>query len=1036
MSQALAPFCLGHAFRQGDIPAGASVVSDLPNFQATVKNRWPDGSVKFAILAGRATLAAGRALSVRLSPGTVTGGTALTEQDLRSTGITAAIQFAPYGTVELASLIGVASAHNAAGRRWTAGRVAEWISGPEMSSWIYYGPIGADPHLAAWFEVRLWRGGAVEVLPWIENGYLNVPGPTNKAGTATFVLGRNQRYAGTLDLPHHTRAVLASGATFAHWLDVDPQVLARHDAAYLQETRLVPAYYGTTSSTSSLWSRLATTYEPLAQANFPSGMGTAGYHPSIGLLPEWDVAYLTSAGDSRALATVTVHGYAAGRYPIHYRDETTNRPFRFSSYPNLVINGSNSGVSSSGASSTNSYTPAPTGTAPAAWTTSHHPSVGFMAYLATGRRYFAEEVQFAATLGYLKQTDQARQFSKGLLLTNAGANTTRGAAWSLRTLAQACCVTPDDDATVRGELLASFEENVNYYHAACVAQPGNPLGVCQPYSDYTAGDGKFMHAIWMEDFLTAAWGYAIELGPGISAGGKAKLDAFFEWKARGIVGRLGGDASNEYNYRDAAQYTLAVAPSDTVDWAGGRGPWYPDWGQAYQATVGRPNGGSADSNLRGAYFPEATGYWGNLQPAIAYAVNRQVPGAATAYQRMASAQNWSQIVAGWSENPVWGVKPGSGTVAAPRVAVVAEAPATSGLPTWVRNLPLWQWYQIPNTALSGLDSAGVAQPWYQGTGPQAKIAAWCGAALMRRGSVYLVGMVGGHGDYAGNEIDALTLNTETPRWSRLRERSPAGQLLNATPYNRDLSAASSHTYYYLQFLEAQGRLVSFCNAGMGSTSLPEPSASWPYRGTIWNTSFNTATHDWDPPGTIASLPIGTGDWTAALCVKDPVTEDVYHSRTSTGRWWKWTAASNSWSQLSSNSETNYCGAAIDPARRRMLIVGSYPGTMGPRVRHLDGALINVSFGGVGSGALSVGGYPGVVFDEANDALLVLVNTNPISLIRVRASDWLIEQVSVSGNPPAQRPNGIHNAVQYVPELRGIVIANSYTGNAYFLRTAA
>ena len=67
-------------------------------------------------------------------------------------------------------LHGVASSYSAAAQRWTAGRVAEWFSGSECASWLYYAPVGGDAHLAAWFEVRLWNGGAIEILPWLENG--------------------------------------------------------------------------------------------------------------------------------------------------------------------------------------------------------------------------------------------------------------------------------------------------------------------------------------------------------------------------------------------------------------------------------------------------------------------------------------------------------------------------------------------------------------------------------------------------------------------------------------------------------------------------------------------------------------------------------------------------------------------------------------------------------------------------------------------------------------------------------------------------
>src|SRR4029078_9881571 len=98
-----------------------------------------------------------------------------------------------------------------------------WITGPEMSSWVYRKPVGADPHLVAWLEVRLFAGGAVELLPWIENGYLRVAGPTNKSATFAFRINDVQRFSAAIDLPNHCRTPLVSNAV-SHWLSADPKV--------------------------------------------------------------------------------------------------------------------------------------------------------------------------------------------------------------------------------------------------------------------------------------------------------------------------------------------------------------------------------------------------------------------------------------------------------------------------------------------------------------------------------------------------------------------------------------------------------------------------------------------------------------------------------------------------------------------------------------------------------------------------------------------------------------------------------------------
>jgi len=637
-----APFCLGYAFRKGHIAAGQPLVSNIARLQVTPKNYWADGSLKFAIVAGSTALKADRPVTASLAIGAADAPPALTTADLRATGITARITAGAYGQA------GWAAAD------WNT-PFQTWVSGPQMSSWVYRKPVASDAHLVAWLEVRLFAGGAVEVLPWIENGYLRVAGPTSKAATYGFSLGGTPRFSAAIDLPNHCRTPLVEGAALSHWLGVDPQVTVKHDTAYMQATGLVPSYRATVPASAAAIKALVTRYTPLQVGNHSPGMGMAGYHGSIGLLPEWDVLYLTSPSPS-AYAGLIVNAYGGGRYGIHFRDETTQRPLRFSSYPSLVV-GEGSSISSSGASTTESYTPRGTGTPPATWASSHHPSLGFMAYLVTGRWYFMEETQFVATLNYLKNSNAPRLNTQGIFQSSAGANTTRGAAWAIRSLAQAACATPDSDTALRHEFLASLQANIDWNHARYVAQRNNPYGWVQPYSDYTGvGDGIYFEATWMQDFYTAAFGYTKAMETALPAASEQRLTEFFAWKARSIAGRLGGGAPTDYLYADAAPYTIAVAPTDTPDFVTGTGPWHPSWGAIYADTMKRPNPGTAPS-LRGGNFPDATSYWGNLQPAIAYAVQHRVPGAVEAYQRMTSASNWQQLVSDCDANCVWSVQP-------------------------------------------------------------------------------------------------------------------------------------------------------------------------------------------------------------------------------------------------------------------------------------------------------------------------------------------------------------------------------------------
>lgn len=359
--------------------------------------------------------------------------------------------------------------------------------------------------------------------------------------------------------------------------------------------------------------------------------------------------------------------------------------------------------------------------------------------------------------------------------------------------------------------------------------------------------------------------------------------------------------------------------------------------------------------------------------------------------------------------------------------------AATSLPAWVSNLPLWQWYQIPNTALSSV--APSPRP-IGNTGPSSKIDTWCGATLKRSGSVYMLGAAGGHADYAGNEVDALQLNTATPRWVQLRGPSANSVVIGEmVQYYLDRRPSATHTYYSTQFVESQNRMLVMPSPGLlglGAT----PPGDWPYRSSTRTFSYSVAAGDWDAPEFIANYP-GSGDFTACLCVKHQVTEEIYYSRNSSDGWYRYRPSNNTWTRLSGTSRGSwYCGSAMDPLRNRILVYGSYNGD-GPEVYDLNGTRLPVQFGGLGASSLAMSGYPGAIYDEANDYFLCFFNSgSTIAVRRVHPTTWAIETPSISGNPPAKRTNGIQNSVQYVPELGGFVLANSHDGNVYFVRTSA
>jgi hypothetical protein len=649
-TQAAAPFSLGHAFKQGDVPSGSQLIAGFSDIQVVSKNAWPDGSLKFAVVSGRAALTADTPLPVVLSIGTPAGGSALTTTDLKATSVTAAIDAGAFGAVSWATT------------DWDSPFVA-WVSGPKMSSWIYRKAIGSDAHLVGWLEVRLWSGGEVEVLPWVENGYFKVASPTNKSATYSFTLGGSSRFSGAIDIKHHTRAVLINGTMLSHWLGTDPGVTPRVDVVYLQATELVPTY-STTTTTSTLTEALSSTFAPIQVGNFvydSDYMGATGYASPIGLLPTHDVAYLVCTDNTPLLyGSVVRNGFSVGRYPIHYRDETTNRVPRFSTNDTMVLaDGSNmlsTGASSAGGAGT---TPVVSGGGHASWDTAHSPSAGYIAYLLTGHWYHMETCQFVVTANWFNIDDHLGYPDTRMRFTpNYNGVQTRAAAWGFRSLIHALTVTPDDDTTLLAEFVTKVEGHIDYLHATYIAQANNPYGLVMPGENYSGTAPQFCSP-WQQDFLTATYGYTICLDLAISGTVKTKLAAFFEWKAKSIVGRLGLEA--DFWYVNADPYTLGTSTVLLPDYVGGTGPWYASWNAVYNATYATPPAwlSSTEGVLGGEYTSDAwgTSMWGNLHPAIAYAVRHGVSGAVAAIDRMTGASNYSDITAAFPAKPVWSVAP-------------------------------------------------------------------------------------------------------------------------------------------------------------------------------------------------------------------------------------------------------------------------------------------------------------------------------------------------------------------------------------------
>ncbi len=606
------PFTIGLGFRKGDITG--TPVLDIPDQQVIVKRRWNDNSVKHAIASGQVALSANTARTINVSNSTsAPSGSNLTSADIQAANPSASVQLGSIGTVNLSSLL--------------SAPFRTWISGPEMAEVHYRSNVGSDPTLAVWFHVRLYKSGRLWVRVIVENGYVNVTTAT-KSYVPTVVVGGSTVYnnGGSALTQYAQTRWSAEG-----WIGGDPQITPRHDTTYLISTRLVPNYWKRNPS-STVLSSLIQTYTPMRNGSLEANMGAAGFQSSIGLLPQWDALYVTS-GDARAYRSVLANSSSMNSYPIVWRDSNSRLVAKPSDFPTYAINGGTYGYSAG------SYT----------WEMNHEPAEGYLAYLVTGDYWHYETLLMHTSLDYL-----ARSASTGSGLNRILTAETRGAAWNMRNMVQLAAVFPAGDS-IGVEYQTLLQNNINYWKGVrdTVVAAGRMIGYLYEYSVDLYAPGTI--APWQQHFWIQSMGLGSDIEP---LGDMTNFSVVRDHMYLGAVGILGD--SSGFCFNSASSYNVKISDG------GNNNPvsWYPSWQNAYAATLGSlACGNTLGGSSGGAPGSASAGYWGNLLPAIAYAVDHGATGAQAAWTRLTGASNWSTVEqSGFDDTPNWGIVPrASGT---------------------------------------------------------------------------------------------------------------------------------------------------------------------------------------------------------------------------------------------------------------------------------------------------------------------------------------------------------------------------------------
>jgi hypothetical protein len=348
----------------------------------------------------------------------------------------------------------------------------------------------------------------------------------------------------------------------------------------------------------------------------------------------------------------------------------------------------------------------------------------------------------------------------------------------------------------------------------------------------------------------------------------------------------------------------------------------------------------------------------------------------------------------------------------------------SSLPSWLRAKALFEFVQVPTTnALS--DVAPSPVPPSDGGGSHWVVDAW-GGMTVRQASADLLINGGGHTNYAGNEIYAITLTQDSPAYRRAWGPTPTGSVNTTSDYYDDGNPAAQHTYYFLQYDAAADRLMRMVGGTYTVGGLHTPISSWNWGAANWNAS---GTHP-----NVAGSNFDTGG-----CCMDPVTGNIYLWDGTWSRTWR--KATNDWDfdQFATKANRTYNAMAFDPARGCAWSIGSNANTSSGQVQKWNIAAntyLDISVTGDAAVAATTAAALGIARDPDTGNIYLYADSGVV--YKFDPAALTITTVTMSGSTPASdasygNSQGTFGKFHYVASLKAIVLKPSWTSPLFAFR---
>jgi hypothetical protein len=458
--------------------------------QTDVKVRWPDGSVRFAIVTAKIS-----------APG--------------SYPITPAA--APIGSGAIGATPPRASvALTIRGRQYIAAvvptRTDAWLNGPLVVEYRSVVAPGMHPFLRVVFDVRSYADGAGRVDATVEN-CLDV----DAADEVTYDV------AVTVD----NRAVLQKAAVqhkyLSRWRRVFPaggliEAAVTPDFATAIAAQAIPAYLPIVAEPARAVTGAGisgTGFDILGFGDLTVPMDAHGGRAELAPYPDWTAEFLVH-GSAAERTYVLRHGELAGSWGIHVRNADGTMPTLDAPGQGYYWidprwrDPGNMSAGFRGPRGRMDHRAAPGDNA-------HQPSLAFVPYLVTGDRFFADELAYWANFSLLGSfaSDDNRKGPQGLLIGNE----VRGIGWALRNLGDAAAYLPDGHP-LKNYLAAKTLANLAQLDAYAASFDSGPVQTIFPGRRPEDATGNYQPYMWISlwEQSYVAWAIDHVMGHGTAAG--------------------------------------------------------------------------------------------------------------------------------------------------------------------------------------------------------------------------------------------------------------------------------------------------------------------------------------------------------------------------------------------------------------------------------------------------------------------------------------------------------------------------------------